>query len=117
MYLSTRVIWSIYLESEHCPQASRLQPDLPEGRASHPANHSSSAAPETRAIPKKIVLSTTRSHEVQQIAGCSTHMKLIWTEGAGFQLTGSKQNLQYMYVECHVKVGPKTQELFLFCFF
>lgn len=80
----------MYLEWEHCPQASRLQPDLPEGRAGHPPNHSSSAAPETRTVPKKLVHSTTRSHELQQIAGSSTHMKLIWTEGAGFQLTGSK---------------------------
>lgn len=45
-------------------------------------------------------------------------MKLIWTKGAGFQLTGSKQSLQqHVYVECRVEVGPKTQELFLFCCF
>lgn len=45
------------------------------------------------------------------------HMKLIWTKGAGFQLTGSKESLQYMYVECHVEVEPKIQKLFLFCCF
>lgn len=35
-------------------------------------------------------------------------MKLIWMKGAGFQLTGSKQSLQYVYVECYVEAGLKT---------